>query len=419
MSSTIDRSALRRPASASLAGQAPTGRGKTPPGKPRAVAKKTWHKLMLWLRRIHLYSGLYMFPWVILYGLTGLFFNHPRSFTGATQTAFSLAGEDGAPFAEFPSPDAVADEVAQLNESIAASSPAAPGDEDRVIRTASSAPQYSSILQFTVSTDEVDHAIAVNPLTGRGTIQTRDVEPDEDSPASKPLLPGVRSVSVDSNPLENVRAAIPAVLESLGLASGDAVAGRRTPSLRFSAQVDGRPGFVVYNLGNGFVSASAAGDQTEFSTKSFMQRLHLSRGYAPGWGSRTLWALSVDAMAVSMVFWGVSGVLMWWQLKKTRWWGAAALFASTVSAALLVVGMHEQLTASGRRGGPPGRRPAATQGAAGLQRLDAAAPSATRGGDSLDETGGERRRRGLGGRRGGARPPRGEAAEASGDPASD
>src|SRR5687768_4458683 len=33
-------------------------------------------RAMYWIRRIHLYSGLFMFPWVMLYGVTALLFNH-------------------------------------------------------------------------------------------------------------------------------------------------------------------------------------------------------------------------------------------------------------------------------------------------------------------------------------------------------
>ena len=47
-------------------------------------------------------------------------------------------------------------------------------------------------------------------------------------------------------------------------------------------------------------------------------------------------------MFVSMVFWGISGMLMWWQMKKLRGWGAVTLVLS-LSAAALAVGMHEVL----------------------------------------------------------------------------
>ena len=37
----------------------------------------------MWIRRIHLYSGLFMLPWVLLYGATALLFNHPTLMSGS------------------------------------------------------------------------------------------------------------------------------------------------------------------------------------------------------------------------------------------------------------------------------------------------------------------------------------------------
>ena len=48
-------------------------------------------------------------------------------------------------------------------------------------------------------------------------------------------------------------------------------------------------------------------------------------------------------MFVAMVFWGASGILMWWQLKKLRAWGLVTLIASAAVATALAVGMHEVL----------------------------------------------------------------------------
>ena len=51
-------------------------------------------------------------------------------------------------------------------------------------------------------------------------------------------------------------------------------------------------------------------------------------------------------MALVMVFWGLSGVLMWWQIKATRRVGAVVLLVSLLAAAAAGVGMHEVLSAA-------------------------------------------------------------------------
>jgi hypothetical protein len=48
--------------------------------KPRS--KKLSSRMNIWIRRIHLFSGLFMLPWVLLYGVTALLFNHPNVLVG-------------------------------------------------------------------------------------------------------------------------------------------------------------------------------------------------------------------------------------------------------------------------------------------------------------------------------------------------
>ena len=48
-------------------------------------------------------------------------------------------------------------------------------------------------------------------------------------------------------------------------------------------------------------------------------------------------------MAFAMAFWGVSGLLMWWQLKATRRTGAVVLALSAAAAAALAVAMSDVL----------------------------------------------------------------------------
>ena len=48
--------------------------------------------------------------------------------------------------------------------------------------------------------------------------------------------------------------------------------------------------------------------------------------------ARWFWAVIVDLMAGVMCFWGVSGLLMWWQLKATRKLGTVILVLSAIVA---------------------------------------------------------------------------------------
>lgn len=58
---------------------------------------------------------------------------------------------------------------------------------------------------------------------------------------------------------------------------------------------------------------------------AFLERFHRRRGYATGYALDTVWAVSVDVVIVAMVFWVLSGLWMWWEMKVTRVAGALAV----------------------------------------------------------------------------------------------
>ena len=78
------------------------------PPRLRAIRRAQVLKL---IRRIHLYAGLFLAPWVMLYGTTALLFNHPGDFT---ERAVSHLGADllaGTALADPPTSKAAAEEV--------------------------------------------------------------------------------------------------------------------------------------------------------------------------------------------------------------------------------------------------------------------------------------------------------------------
>ena len=58
---------------------------------------------------------------------------------------------------------------------------------------------------------------------------------------------------------------------------------------------------------------------------AFLERFHRRRGYATGYALDTVWAVTVDLVILTMVFWVLSGLWMWWEMKVTRRLGLAAL----------------------------------------------------------------------------------------------
>jgi hypothetical protein len=68
-------------------------------------------------------------------------------------------------------------------------------------------------------------------------------------------------------------------------------------------------------------------ERAEFQSGGLLNRFHRRRGYQQPYAADRLMAASVDAVIVAMVFWGLSGLWMWWEMRATRWWGLASMAA--------------------------------------------------------------------------------------------
>lgn len=78
-------------------------------------------RLMHAVRRGHLYTGLFLLPWVVVYGVTAFLFNHPSAFADAPTTRFGADVLADTPLDGIPSPERIADDVvAALNAKAAA-----------------------------------------------------------------------------------------------------------------------------------------------------------------------------------------------------------------------------------------------------------------------------------------------------------
>ena len=68
-------------------------------------------------------------------------------------------------------------------------------------------------------------------------------------------------------------------------------------------------------------------ERTIFRSNAFLERFHRRRGYDTGYGLDTGWAVAVDLAIAAIVFWVVSGLWMWWEMKATWRLGTAVLTA--------------------------------------------------------------------------------------------
>ena len=97
-------------------------------------------------------------------------------------------------------------------------------------------------------------------------------------------------------------------------------------------------------MANGSIASVVDQHRPAIEPKRLMERMHLTHTYTPTHDARWFWAFVVDAMFVSMVFWAISGLLMWWQVKRTRLWGVGVLALSVLTSVVITYGIHDSLT---------------------------------------------------------------------------
>ena len=295
----------------------------------RKSRRRAKNQLLKLVRRIHLYSGILLLPWVLLYGVTALLFNHPEVATQRTRVDLGSSLVRGTEFAEGFDARVLADELLTAwNEDRK--------KDDPLVLDASFAPRFTRPLFIDSDSEERSARIRFDASDGSGRLTTRERRAPRDR---APFLDRKTFMQPASWPNEDAwKEAAATVVERAGF-EGEDFRVRSGPTLRFHVR-DGDEVWVVDgDLGRRRASASKVSDRRPMTTRSFLLRLHTAHVFpdTPGW--RWAWALIVDVMAIAMVFWAASGLLMWWQLKSTRLAGFALLAASLLGAGLVGAGM--------------------------------------------------------------------------------
>lgn len=366
-----------------------------PAPAPAAPKRAPWVRAVLHVvRRSHLYAGLFLLPWVFLYGVTGLLFNHPTWFSDQDILTFGEAELRGTALETPTTPaDLAGRVVAALNDAhagrftlvepdaaslgrggLSVSLTAADGTAHTLSLksngmggTIRSTPGGDATRLGTAPAEGVP-ARGEGPATtpshdaaGPGGGRTRSVAPGE---TGRPAADGERSdrgaareeapfavrrgLTVDGSPVERLEAALPTILERVGLAGAEVGPVRMAP-LSFALHDGSRTWSAQYDAASGSLSAepraaAASADRSSLSFRRYLLNLHKSRGYPEDEVNvRSVWAGFVDAMSLIMVFWGVSGVVMWWQIKKTHRAGTATLALSLALALWIGFEMYNSM----------------------------------------------------------------------------
>jgi hypothetical protein len=109
-----------------------------------------------------------------------------------------------------------------------------------------------------------------------------------------------------------------AILSDLGLDGAHRVSGGNGKPLVIDRQHAFLPRRITWDQGTRRIVI----EKQEFRSATFLERMHRRRGYQHPYALEDTWAFSVDLAVVAMVFWSLSGLWLWWELRPTRFWGA-------------------------------------------------------------------------------------------------
>src|SRR5215207_1607931 len=85
--------------------------GEQPAPAPQPFRRSLRKRVMHVVRRTHLYLGLFLLPWAVLYGVSGFLFNHPTAFADAPTATFGTSELAGTPMESVLKPQDVAAQV--------------------------------------------------------------------------------------------------------------------------------------------------------------------------------------------------------------------------------------------------------------------------------------------------------------------
>ena len=293
--------------------------------------QKRYPRVMKIVRRTHMYLGLLLFPWLLVFGVSGMLFNHPNF--GEDVKMRELSGEQLRSLTGLESVDAggIAREVvAKLNAE-------GSGQGERYQLDPDFGSRFSGFTVMMAPGEGVNHILIVDLNDGTGTLATRATgssQPRDPAPFSG------ETVSLPEHSLAAVESRMAQLLPKLDIQAKTPLRAnpRSAPEVRFRmTDAKERVWNVTYNLGSGRLDGRLAEATPELSVNELLSKLHTTHHYPLDMGFTWVWALFADITGLMIVFWAVSGMFMWWQMKPTRVIGVAAI-SLALGLGLVVIG---------------------------------------------------------------------------------
>lgn len=284
------------------------------------------------VRRVHMYLGLFLVPWLLLFGLSGVLFNHPNvgeTVRGTPVPSPRLEAATG--ITPWNAPELAQQIVEKLN--------ASPGSANYRL-DASIPPAFHGPVLLTANYANGRHTALVDVERGRAFVISREARPGSGE------VPFKQHLELEGKSAKAVEAQASGLLGAVNLTADTPLVAnpRVAPELRFAIEdAAGVRYHVTYNTGSAELGGRLASSWSPVGVSQLMAMLHTTHHYTPYLSVRWAWALFQDLLGLAMAFWAISGLVMWWQLKATRIAGAVSVALALGLAAWIMWGTASEL----------------------------------------------------------------------------
>ncbi len=298
--------------------------------KPSRKTRKGFNRFMKITRRVHMYLGLLLVPWVVLFGASGFLFNHNSTFWGgnvetlATFDSQQVLSENGVQAIDID--HQMETVLSKINAS---------GKSNYSLH---GSPWLNGHLSLSGKSGKENLSFKIDPRNGATQVTSNQ----RNSP--KQEKPGFDKQKIESSPLDlpHLETRLTQLLAEQGI---ELTSGLTLPSRGSNAEIrfmledeTGKLWRGSYQLATSTLSGVADDAESGMNLAAAMTRLHKTHHYPVTFGARWLWSLIGDITAISLVVWGISGLIMWWQIKPTRVIGAVSVFLAAIIALYIFSG---------------------------------------------------------------------------------
>ena len=293
------------------------------------------------IRRFHMYAGITLVPWIILFGVTGVLFNHPN-FLSSRDVIKQISSDDIKNIMDLNIIN-----IKLISSNIIENINNNTNSINLLLNSKKDSSLYGT-LTYSLNDESNRHYLYVNMNDLSARIESRP----NSQKIKTPEFLGKKIIQSNRYDWLKSKDKAKEIFKLAGIESTNNVSllSRSGPKILFNAKsVDNEKEYnLVYNLISNELGGRESGlSNSPLGFRSTLLRLHMLHTYPDSVNTRWLWSLAVDATGIMLILWGATGLIMWWQIKPTRLLGIISIFSALLITIIITVGTVKLITFDG------------------------------------------------------------------------